>query len=78
MDIKKKLVTSIVMGVSALVVSKAIETGWKLATGNDTPKEDDTGHLIQLLVFAGVSAMAVAGAQRAALKQTNKFIAARL
>lgn len=77
MDIKAKLLTAAAMGLSTLVVSKALEAGWKLVTGEEPPREDDTGRVIQLMLFAGVSAMAIAGVQRLAVQQTNRYIASR-
>lgn len=75
MNIVNKLATTVAAGAAAFLISKVIDTGWKKVTGEEPPTEDDDKGLLSLVVFAAVSAAAVALAQRYAVRETNRFLA---
>ncbi len=76
-DLKEKIAMTLTAAAAAFVVTKAIETGWKLATGNTPPSEDDVDDsTLKVVLFAGATAMAVAWARQATLKKTSSYIAA--
>lgn len=76
-DMKEKIVTTLAAGAAAFVVTKAVETSWRLFTGDKPPTDDDTdSSTLKVVLFAGVAAMAAAWARQEAVKKTNSYIAA--
>lgn len=75
MDIGWKLASTVAAGAAAFVASKVAEQGWKLATGHDAPRGEDEedANLVQVLVFAVVSAALVTLAQRYAMKGAKRW-----
>ncbi len=77
-DLKSKIATTLVAAATAFVVSKAIDTVWKMVTGDAPPSEDDPDvNPLPLAIFAGVTAVAAALTRQAAIKKTETYIAAR-
>lgn len=74
MNITNKLVTTVVAGVAAFAISKAVTAGWELITGEAAPSEEDSDDMLRLAIFAGISAAAVAIAQHYALTGANRFL----
>lgn len=75
-DMKAKLATMAVAGLASLVISKAVDVVWKLATGKTPPGQGDDGASVaRVVVFAGISAMAVALGQHYATKKTDEIMA---
>ena len=79
MDIGWKLASAGATAVAALVASKATETGWRFITGHDAPHgdDDDEVSVLQVVVFAAVSAAAVALARRYAVRGAKKWYGPR-
>ncbi len=74
MDIGWKLASAGAGALASLVAGRLVDGGWKLATGRDVPHEDDDEvSILQLVVFAAVSAAVAALAQRAAVKGAKKW-----
>lgn len=76
MNIASKLTTTIVAGAAAFLISKVVDTGWEMITGEAPPTEEDDDGLLRLVLFVSISAAAVAVAQRFALRGTNRFLTA--
>lgn len=73
-DLGWKIASAGAAAVAAMGASKIAEIGWRLATGNEAPREDDDeATLASLVIFAAASAAVVAIAQRYALRSAKKF-----
>jgi len=74
MDIGWKIASAGAGAIASLVAGRVVDGGWKLATGKDAPHEDDDEvSILQLVVFAAVSAVVASLAQRAAVRGAKKW-----
>ena len=73
-DLTWKIASAAAAALAAMGASKIAEIGWRLATGNEAPREDDDeAALVSLVVFAAASASVVAIAQRYAIRSAKKL-----
>lgn len=74
MDIGWKIASAVALGIAGAASSKIAEAGWQLVTGHKPPREDEDGvALVQLIVFAALSAALGAVVQRFALRGAKRW-----
>ncbi|MEE6271846.1 DUF4235 domain-containing protein [Georgenia wangjunii] len=75
MDIGWKLLSTASILVTGTLVHKAIDSGWKAATGHEPPKDpDDHGvSMTEVILFAIVSGAVVEVSRRLALRGASKW-----
>lgn len=63
MKFEYKIASLAAMGLTSFVAPKLAGAAWKLITGKEPPSEEAGSRLSQILVFAAISAVAVAATQ---------------
>lgn len=76
MKLEDKILTSVVAGVAAFLVSKALDSLWTSVTG-ELPPDDDDDDVWRLALFTGISAVAATVARRFAMRGAGRYIASR-
>lgn len=56
-DMGWTIIRGVAIAAAGLIASKVIGTGWKLATGGDTPEDDDEATLVSVIAFAVLTAV---------------------
>lgn len=74
MKFEYKLASLAAMGLSSFLAPKLAGGVWKLVTGKEPPSEEAGSRLSQILLFAAISAVAVASAQHIAEVMTAKHL----
>ncbi|MCS4485000.1 DUF4235 domain-containing protein [Gleimia sp. 6138-11-ORH1] len=79
MDVTNKLISLGSVAGAGFVTDKIIDKGWELVTGRPSPAKEDeeTVELLEMLVFAAVSAVALTLVRRYVIRGTKKVIAKR-
>lgn len=75
MDIGWKIVSAGSLIVVGIAANKALDLGWKAATGHAPPQEEDdpSGSLREAILFAAISGATVAIVRRLALRGAAKW-----
>jgi hypothetical protein len=78
MDIGWKLASAGAAAIATIISGRIAEAGWRLVTGHEAPRDDDDdAPVVQLVVFAAVSAAVAALAQRSAVRGARKWYGPR-
>lgn len=68
-----RLVATAVTLAVGFLAPKIVDKGWKMVTGHNPPEQDEKGHLMQVLFYSALSAMAVTAIERGASMAVARF-----
>ena len=80
MDIGWKVASAASLAGAGLVANLVINAGWKLVTGHKPPQDGEEAaqsSLLEVVLFAAISGVAVSLIQRAAMRRTNSWYGGR-
>ncbi|WRS30988.1 DUF4235 domain-containing protein [Actinomycetaceae bacterium MB13-C1-2] len=76
MNLVGKLASMGAVAASGFVASKIADKGWTRVTGKEPPKDDSNEGIVQVVVFAALSAIIAALVQRVVMKGTTRLLTA--